>query len=115
MEEMLAVIRPHLNEKQWRLLLGAKAEAIGWDGMGLVARLSGVSRTTVQAGVAEIRSGAEPDGRVRSPGAGRRAVEDGQPGIEEALEELVSPESRGDPMARLRWTLTILVSASAWL
>jgi hypothetical protein len=101
---MLASLRPHLNEKQWRLLLGAGAEAVGWGGIGLVARLSGASRTTVQSGVAQIRSGVEPDGRVRAPGAGRPPVEAVQPGVEEALEELVGPVSRGDPTSPLRWT-----------
>ena len=100
----LAVVRPFLDERQWRLLLGAEAEAIGWGGIALVARLSGASRTTVQAGVNEIRSGVEPDGRVRAPGAGRPAVEEAQPGIEDALEELVGPETRGDPESPLKWT-----------
>jgi hypothetical protein len=104
MAEKLAVVRPHLNERQWRLVLGAEAEAIGRGGIALVARLSGASRTTVQAGVNEIRGGAVPGGRVRAPGAGRPAVEDAQPGVSEALEELVSPESRGDPESPLRWT-----------
>ena len=48
--------------------------------------------------------GAGPDGRVRAPGAGRRSVEEAQPGIVEALDALVSPETRGDPMSPLRWT-----------
>jgi hypothetical protein len=104
LEVMLATLRPHLDEKQWRLLLGAGAQAVGWGGIGLMARLSGVSRTTVQAGVAQIRSGVVPDGRVRAPGAGRPAVEEVQPGVEEALEELVGPVSRGDPESPLRWT-----------
>jgi hypothetical protein len=102
--EKFAVLKPHLNERQWRLVLAAEAEAIGRGGITLVARLSGASRTTVQAGVAEIRSGVEPDGRVRAPGGGRPAVEVAQPGIEQALDELVSPETRGDPMSPLRWT-----------
>lgn len=103
--EMFAVLKPHLNERQWRLLLGAKAEAIGRGGITLVARLSGASRTTVQTGVNEVRAGvAEPDGRVRAPGAGRRPVEDTQPGIGQALDELVSPDTRGDPESPLRWT-----------
>jgi hypothetical protein len=100
----LATIRPHLDERQWRLLLGVEAEALGWGGIGLVARLSGASRATVQTGVNEIRSGVVPDGRVRSPGAGRPAVEDAQPGVVDALEELVSPETWGDPCSPLRWT-----------
>jgi hypothetical protein len=44
----LAVLRPHLNERKWRLPLGAEAEAIGRGGISLVARLSGSSRATVQ-------------------------------------------------------------------
>jgi hypothetical protein len=102
--DKLAVLRPYLDERQWRLLLGAEAEALGRGGISLVARLSGVSRTTVQVGVREVRAGVFPDGRVRSPGAGRPAVEDAQPGIEQALDALVSPETRGDPMSPLRWT-----------
>ena len=93
--EKLAVLRPHLDERQWRLLLGAEAEAIGRGGISLVARLSGASRTTVQVGVGEVRAGALPDGRVRAPGAGRPPVEEVQPGIEQALDALVSPETRG--------------------
>lgn len=98
------MIRPHLDEKQWRLYLGSEAEAVGWGGIGLVARLSGASRTTVQAGVAEVRAGVCPDGRVRAPGAGRPAVEEVQPGIAAALEDLVGPGTRGDPESPLRWT-----------
>lgn len=102
--EKFAAIRPHLDEKQWRLYLGSEAEAIGWGGIGLVARLSGACRTTVQAGVAEIRAGAQPDGRVRAPGAGRPPIEQVQPGVEAALEELVGPGTRGDPQSPLKWT-----------
>jgi hypothetical protein len=102
--EKLAVLRPHVNERQWRLLLGAEAQAIGRGGITLVARLSGASRTTVQAGVNEIRAGAAVDGRVRAAGAGRPAVEEVQPGVAEALEALVGPATRGDPCSPLRWT-----------
>lgn len=102
--EKLAVLRPHLNERQWRLLLGAEAVSIGRGGIAAVVRASGAARATVQAGAAEIREGVEPDGRVRAAGGGRPSVEDAQPGIEAALEELVSPETRGDPESPLRWT-----------
>ena len=111
----LATIRPHLDERQWRLLLGVEAEAIGWGGIGLVARLSGASRTTVQTGVSEIRSGVVPDGRVRATGAGRPAVEEIQPGIEEALDELVGPETRGDPESLLRYTTKSLTNLAKGL
>jgi hypothetical protein len=102
--EKLAVLWPHLNERQWRLLLGAEAVAIGRGGIAAVVRASGAARATVQAGAAEVRVGVEPDGRVRAAGGGRPSVEQAQPGIAEALEELVSPETRGDPQSPLRWT-----------
>lgn len=113
--EKLALVRPHLDERQWRLLLGAEAEAIGRGGISLVARLSGASRTTVQVGVREVRAGVRPDGRVRAPGAGRRPVEEVQPGIEQALDELVAPETRGDPMSPLRWTTKSLAQLTKGL
>jgi hypothetical protein len=84
--------------------LGAEAVAIGRGGIALVARLSGASGTTVQAGVGEVRAGVAPDGRVRAAGAGRPSVERAQPGLVEALDALVSPEAGGDPMSPLRWT-----------
>jgi hypothetical protein len=102
--EKLAVLRPHLNERQWRLLLGAEAVAIGRGGIAAVTQASGAARATVQAGAAEIRQGVEPDGRVRAAGGGRPSVEEAQPGVEDALEGLVSPETRGDPCSPLRWT-----------
>jgi hypothetical protein len=102
--QKLALLKPHLNERQWRLLLGVEAEAIGRGGIAVVARASGASRTTVQAGVKQVRAGAVADGRVRAVGAGRPMVENDRPGVVEALEALVSPETRGDPMSPLRWT-----------
>ena len=106
--EKLATVRPFLNERQWRLLLGAEAESIGRGGIALVARLSGAARSTVQIGVAEIRAGVEADGRVRAQGGGRPAVEGAQPGIADALRDLVSPETRGDPESPLLWTTKTL-------
>jgi hypothetical protein len=111
----LALLKPHLDERQWRLLLGAEAEAIGRGGISRVARVSGASRTTVQSAVAQIRAGAVPSGRVRAAGAGRPPVEDAQPGIEQALESLVAPETRGDPMSPLRWTTKSLAKLSKGL
>jgi len=43
-------------------------------------------------------------GRSRTPGGGRKRAEELQPGLVGALDKLVDPESRGDPMTPLRWT-----------
>ncbi len=58
-----------------------------------------MSRNTVLSGMKEIASGAGPSDRVRAPGAGRRFLIDEQPGLLQDLDDLVEPESRGDPMS----------------
>ena len=64
-----------------------------------------MSRVTVTAGVEELEAGVEPSpGRARRPGGGRKPLTDNDPGLLEALDALVEPQTRGDPMSRLRWT-----------
>jgi len=80
------------------------AEALGRGGVTRVAEAWGMSRNTVIAGAREMAEGAEPSGRVRAPGAGRRFLVDEQPGLLAELDDLVEPTARGDPMSPLRWT-----------
>jgi hypothetical protein len=100
-----AVIFPHLDERQRRLLLGAEARALGHGGIRLVARAAGVREATVSLGVDELEAGAEPLGRARRPGGGRKRAADVDPGLRPALLALVEPQERGDPMSPLRWTV----------
>ncbi len=67
---------------------------------------SGLGRNTVAKGVGEVAEGIEPSDRLRAPGAGDKPAVDKQPGLLEALDELVWPETRGHPESPLRWTLT---------
>src|SRR5207244_886267 len=107
-EESLAakfqVLFPHLDERQRRLLMGAEAGALGHGGIRLVARAAGAREATVSLGVSELESGAEPLGRARRPGGGRKRAADLDPGLVPALLALVEPEERGDPESPLRWT-----------
>ncbi|MGH2652502.1 MAG: ISAzo13 family transposase, partial [Actinomycetota bacterium] len=95
---------PHLNERQRRLWAGAQARALGRGGIAAVARETGMSRSTVQTGAGEIDSGDEVTTRVRRPGAGRPRAEARDPDLLAALDNLVEPTTRGDPMSALRWT-----------
>jgi len=95
---------PHLDERQRRLVMGAEARSLGHGGIRLVARAAGVREATVSLGAAELDSGAEPLGRVRRPGGGRKHAADLDPGLLPALLALVEPDERGDPMSPLRWT-----------
>ena len=96
---------PHLDERQRRLVMGAEARSLGHGGIRLVARAAGVREATVFLGAAELDSGAEPLGRVRRPGGGRKRAADLDPGLLPALLALVEPDERGDPMSPLRWTV----------
>ena len=69
-----------------------------------MAELSGVSRPTVAKGANEIETGAEVFGRQRSPGGGAKPAVETQPGLFEALDALVDPQTRGSPVSSLRWT-----------
>jgi transposase len=100
----LWVILPHLDERQRRLLMGAEARALGHGGIRAVARAAGVREATVAAGVAELEAGAEPLGRARRPGGGRKRAADADRGLVSALLALVEPDQRGDPVSPLRWT-----------
>lgn len=103
--EFFEVIFPHLDERQRRLVAGGLAEMFGHGGITAMAKASGLARSTVQRGALDIRSGAEVSDRVRELGAGRKPAEVAQPGLAEAVDSLVEPESRGDPMCALRWTV----------
>ncbi|WP_446447195.1 ISAzo13 family transposase [Streptomyces hydrogenans] len=99
-----AVLFPHLDERQRRLLMGAEARILGHGGIRAVAQAAEVSETTVRKGVDELEAGAEPLGRVRRPGGGRKRAAEVDPGLRPALLALVEPGMRGDPMSPLRWT-----------
>ena len=109
------VIFPHLDERQRRLLMGAEARVLGHGGIRVVARAAGVREATVSLGADELDGGAEPLGRVRRAGGGRKRLADLDPGLRPALLALVEPDERGDPMSPLRWTTKSLRALSAEL
>ena len=93
-----------MNERQRRVVAGAAAEMLGRGGKTAVATASGMSRNTVIKAEAEVATGIEPSIRLRPAGGGDKPLTDKQPGLLEALDELVHPETRGNPMSLLRWT-----------
>jgi hypothetical protein len=99
-----AVLRPYLDERQRRLVLAAEAAELGRGGIKAVALATGVHPDTVARGVRELEGGAEPSGRVRAPGGGRKLATETDPGLAPALRALVDPETRGDPESPLVWT-----------
>ena len=103
--EFFAAVLPHLNEVQRRVVAGSMARALGRGGKTAVADAAGMGRNTVAKGMVEVEQGIEPSDRLRAPGGGDRPAVEKQPGLLEALDELVHPGTRGTPMSALRWTL----------
>jgi hypothetical protein len=107
LDEVLAgtfsLVAPHLTERQRRLLFGAAARALGYGGISRVARLAEASRPTVRRGAAELDQPADPRGRIRRH-EGPKRLRERDPGLLQALDRLVDPDTRGDPQSPLRWT-----------
>jgi len=99
-----AAIESLLNERTRRLWAATESRAIGYGGDAVVSAATGMARVTIRSGRRELARGVEATGRVRRVGAGRPLSEKTQPGLKEALEQLVEPLTRGDPMSPLRWT-----------
>ena len=105
LSEFFSSVLPNLNEVQRRVVAGSMARALGHGGKSRVAEASGLSRNTVIKAQGEVEAGIVPSDRLRAPGAGDKPAVDKQPGLLEALDELVHPDTRGTPMSLLRWTL----------
>ena len=105
LSEFFSVTLPLLDERQRRLVAAAVVAMLGRGGQARVAEATGMSRNTLIAGARELAGGAGPSERVRRPGAGRKRAIDLDPELLVVLDGLVEPESRGDPMSPLRWTL----------
>jgi transposase len=105
MATRLGALLPHLNERDRRMALGAEARAWGHGGIEEVHQLTGIARSTISRGIRDLAVGdTEPTGRTRAKGGGRKKAEAADPGLVDALDELIAPESRGDPESPLRWT-----------
>jgi transposase len=99
-----AVLRPHLDERQRRLLLGVEASQIGRGAIKAIASVTGVHPDTIARGVRELEGNPEPQPRVRAAGGGRKKLAETDLGLAEQLRALVDPGTRGDPMSPLVWT-----------
>ena len=99
-----SVMASVLDERARRLWAAAESVAIGYGGDALVSAATGLARETIRNGRRELVAGVDASPRLRRAGAGRPAIDAAQPGLTDALEALVEPLTRGDPMSPLRWT-----------
>jgi Rhodopirellula transposase DDE domain len=99
-----------LDERMRRLVAAAESAVLGYGGVSLVARATGVSRRAITEGLKELsqqKLSGEPlasQSRIRRKGAGRKRTVDKDPSLRGDLDRLVEPATRGDPELPLRWT-----------
>jgi hypothetical protein len=102
------LLAPEMDERRRRQWAAAEAREIGWGGVTLVARATGLSRPTITSGMRELqqppKQRALAAGRVRRAGGGRKRLAVTDAGLLAALEALIEPVTRGDPESPLRWT-----------
>jgi transposase len=101
-------LKPEMDERRRRQWAAAEARDLGWGGVTAVAQATGLSRTTITAGLRELdlpaKRRAAAAVRVRRPGGGRKKIAENDPELLTALESLIEPATRGDPESPLRWT-----------
>jgi hypothetical protein len=103
--EKFRALAARFDEHTRRLWAATEARAVGYGGVSLVARATGISRRAIRVGQQEIAAGSVlPEGRVRQAGGGRKSGVHHQPDLPTVLEGLVEPLTRGDPESPLRWT-----------
>ncbi len=94
-----------LTERTQRLFAANEALPLGWGGISVVSRATGLSRQVISAGMQELQGKKRAEaGRVRRKGGGRKSNVSKDPQLREDLERLVEPVTRGDPDSPLRWT-----------
>lgn len=107
-KEFFSQVSNLLDERTTRLVASAAALGMGHGGISQVARLSGLSRPSIYAGIKELKSESavelNQEQRQRKLGGGRKSIDTTTPDVLQKLESLIKPYERGNPESPLRWT-----------
>ncbi len=109
---VLGDMLPKLNEMQRRQLQGSIADALGHGGVAYVNSLTGAARNTISRGIEDLNSIAEAESAdqslaisgIRKRGGGRKKESEKHPMLYQDIEEIIDPDTYGNPMKPLRWT-----------
>ena len=109
---VLGDMLPKLNEMQRRQLQGSIADALGHGGVAYVNSITGAARNTINRGIEELNHASEMESAdqattiqgIRKPGGGRKKESEKHPRLYQDIEEIIDPDTYGNPMKPLRWT-----------
>ena len=96
-------LKDHLDERDLRLFAASEARAFGFGGIRCVHRATGIARSTIGRGLADLDNPELLNGVVRRGGAGRPAISKTCPTLLDDLRRLAEPATMGDPMRPLVW------------
>jgi hypothetical protein len=107
--EKYRLLAPFMDERMRRNWAASEAQACGWGGLSAVSEVIGMSPTTIRKGLGELAVRAKNpeapvESRLRREGGGRKKQTEVDPQLQDALNGLVEPQTRGDPESLLRWT-----------
>ena len=103
-------VKSQLNERARRLFVASESLAIGHGGIAAASRATGVARSVIGKGIAEVKAlesggiSSLPPSRSRRAGAGRKKQTEKDPALLPDLKKLVEESTRGDPQSPLLWT-----------
>ena len=91
-----------LDERGRRMFAAGEVRAAGWGGLEAVSQITGMARSTLGRGKADLVAPPLPKGRVRRAGGGRPPLSrDAR--LMEDLRSIIEPATLGDPMRPLMW------------
>ena len=103
-QEKYSSIKDCLSEKGRRIWAVVEATAYGYGGSTMLCKALAMSTATLSKGKRDLKNPDKNKGKIRAKGGGRKAYKVTQPGILEALDNLVDPTAKGDPKNPLKWT-----------
>jgi hypothetical protein len=100
---------PLMDERMRRQWAASEAQTYGRGGVSAVSSATGMSRNTIRKGFIELAARkkhprALVSTRIRKEGGGRKRLSESDPALGQALDRMIEPSTRGDPMSPLRWT-----------
>ena len=105
LKEKIDSIIPYLNEKQKRLMVAAEATSLGYGGITIIKKVTGIARSRIHRGIIELKSHKTNEiDRIRTTGGGRKSTHVENKKIIRLIESFIDDSTRGDPMSPLKWT-----------
>ena len=98
-------ILPELNERSRKIWAASESKLLGYGGIRLVSKATGIAESTIQIGLKEVlHKDTAPPNRIRYAGGGRPSLESKESNLIDKILSIADIDSIGSPESPLRWT-----------